>query len=235
MAANEELLANALVNREFVYRFLWRFFAKEPDAEMLALCGNDLTAQQMAVFFEEGSTGLNAFLALAQLAGEYAAGQNGGIDRLSQEFTRLFLGPAAPVAPLWESVYADNDHLLFTQTTLDVRETYRTAGYVASAYPKEADDHLAIELDFLAALTGRCAQAVRANDTALARAYLVYQRAFLEHHVGRLAAFASERLAQDIPEGFGNFYPYALALTREACTIDMMIVEQLQALLGEDA
>lgn len=229
-----EVLENAQVNREFVYRFLWRLFAAEPDGDALELLAGPLAAEQFAILFEEGSAGLSAQRHLAKLASQIA--DEGAIDSLRDEFTRLFLGPAMPVVPLWESVQMDNDHLMFSQTTLDVREAYRATGFEASAYPKEADDHLAIELDYMAALAHRTLESIREGEFGIARAYCEHQRLFLSMHLTRWVPVAYDMLVHEIPVGFSDFYPYALALVREVCNTDsQIVVEFKQALLDAAA
>ena len=222
-------LENALINREFVYRYLWRLFATEPDADMLELVSGDVVAQQLGIMFDEEGDGAKAQEQLAMMAKVYLADGDGGVETLRAEFTRLFLGPAAPVTPLWESVYVDNDHLLFSQTTLEIRELYRGAGFTAAAYPKEADDHLAIQLDFMAALTAKAADALAKEDPALADALLAYQAMFLERHLNRFIPLILERFRTDAPDTVGDFYLFALALAREACHTDADVIGQLRS------
>ncbi|MBR2789509.1 MAG: molecular chaperone TorD family protein [Eggerthellaceae bacterium] len=225
---DDKLFAFAQVNREFAYRYLWRFFAMEPDEAMLNLIAGDVAGSQLGILLDAESDGMKAQTRLAGLARDYLEGEGGGLAHLRDEFTRLFLGPAAPIAPLWESVYLDNDHLLFSRTTLEIRELYKTAGFAAGAAPKEADDHLAIELDFMAALAKRTAEALSAGDRALASAYTVYQKAFLEQHLTRFVPQIIEQLDAKIPDDYGDFYCYALILVREVTGADMLVLTQMR-------
>jgi putative dimethyl sulfoxide reductase chaperone len=65
------------------------------------------------------------------------------------EYQRLFVGPGPIEVPLWESVYRSKDHLLFEETTFQVRKLYHRFGLQYHKENNEPDDHLLIELEFL--------------------------------------------------------------------------------------
>ena len=67
------------------------------------------------------------------------------------DFNRLFVGPAAIPAPPYASAYAE-DPLLMGKRTLEVRDAYRALGLVVPDQNATPDDHLAFELDAVAAL-----------------------------------------------------------------------------------
>ncbi|MCL2848969.1 MAG: molecular chaperone TorD family protein [Micrococcales bacterium] len=67
---------------------------------------------------------------------------------------------AAKVAP-YESVHRGVDHLVFDAQTLQVRGAYQALGLRAPELNHEPDDHLGLELDFLAA---SCLRALDAQD-----------------------------------------------------------------------
>ena len=56
------------------------------------------------------------------------------------------------VAPPWGSVYLDREKLLFTEETLYVRRYYEHYGFELKNKYSEPDDHLGLELQFIAAL-----------------------------------------------------------------------------------
>ncbi len=83
------------------------------------------------------------------------------VDTLSSDYARIFVGPASLPAPPWESVYVDRKRVVMTETTLRVRNAYRAQGFVAKRYPHVPDDHLALELDFMAALAQEALEAAQ--------------------------------------------------------------------------
>lgn len=67
------------------------------------------------------------------------------------DFNRLFVGPAAIPAPPYASAYAE-EPLLMGKQTLEVRDAYRALGLAVPDQNATPDDHLAFELDAVAAL-----------------------------------------------------------------------------------
>jgi len=72
------------------------------------------------------------------------------------DYQRLFLGPGHLLAPPWESVYRSHEHVLFDHTTLEVRKAYRQMGFIV-ANSEEPDDHIGLELLFVAILSEKSA------------------------------------------------------------------------------
>lgn len=71
-------------------------------------------------------------------------------EALREDYENLFFGPAHILAAPWESVYENEDRLLFGQSELEVRKFYRSFGVDVSE--KEAADHLAFQLAFISRL-----------------------------------------------------------------------------------
>ena len=75
------------------------------------------------------------------------------LDELRIEYTRLFINAVPHVTvPPYASVYLDGSGILQGPTTERTRDFYREHGYDLASETEPAD-HLALELDFLAALT----------------------------------------------------------------------------------
>lgn len=71
---------------------------------------------------------------------------------LRQDYAYLFyMAPASGVSA-YESVYRSDDGTLFGPTTLEVRAVYTAFGCALESNASEPDDHLGIELAFLAKL-----------------------------------------------------------------------------------
>lgn len=81
----------------------------------------------------------------------------GGINEeafkeLSADYTRLFVGVGKVLAPPWESVYFNEDRMVFQEQTLDVRNWYRRFGLELENLHREPDDHIGLEMTFVAYL-----------------------------------------------------------------------------------
>lgn len=122
--------------------------------------------------------GANALRAWADSYTEAAA------DAVYNDCMALLIGPGKPLAAPWESVYSEaNEGLIFQQETLDVRRAYRAFGLQVDQLHHEPDDHIAYELEFVATLASRAAEALRAGREGEAQALLDAKNAFLVDHL----------------------------------------------------
>ncbi|GIG34771.1 TorD/DmsD family molecular chaperone [Cellulomonas pakistanensis] len=112
-----------------------------------------------------------------------ARGAGADLDAVRRDHQALFVGPGPLLAPPYESVHRGRERLLFEAPTFEVRAAYRAFDRVAPALNREPDDHLGLELDFVAHLALRVLDAVDAGDEPRADATLVALREFLADHV----------------------------------------------------
>jgi TorA maturation chaperone TorD len=104
-------------------------------------------------------------------------------DDLCADYTRLLLGPGEVIAPPWESVYYSAERLLFQEKTLQVRTWYQRFGLEAENLHKEPDDHIGLELAFVAHLAQRAVTALDQQEQACFEYTLAAQREFLSEHL----------------------------------------------------
>lgn len=88
---------------------------------------------------------------LASLPGREA------VHWVAAEYTRLFVGPGVPPAPLWESLYREGGKFLFGQPTFDMKQVLREHGLGLDEGARQLEDHLGVELLYLAAMSERFA------------------------------------------------------------------------------
>lgn len=72
-----------------------------------------------------------------------------GPQPLALAYARLFLGPFEILAPPYASMYLDPDGRLMGYVSLQVEKAYTEALLAPSSCPREAPDHVAIELEFM--------------------------------------------------------------------------------------
>ena len=114
------------------------------------------------------------------LAGEAA------LEQLAVVFDRAFFGMGPRTAQKafpYESVYTSEGGLMMQDAYAEVLHVYRGAGFAKNPGFKEPEDHLAVELAFMALLCGRAVEALRAGDEAGAERQLRAQREFLSDHL----------------------------------------------------
>jgi TorA maturation chaperone TorD len=126
-----------------------------------------------------------------------------------RDYNRLFFGPDRMIAPPYESVHRSEEHLVFERETMLVRAAYAEFGLAAPRLNKEPDDHLGLELSFLATLCVRGMDALDdADDAELAR-LLRGIRSFLADH---LLVWAPTCLTQAAEGATTHFYQGVAAL-----------------------
>lgn len=201
-----------LAGRLYVYTLLHKVFGREPDGELLALLTAGVTGEALGLFsLQEGDTLSKAAAFLTEVQEDREA--PGFLEAVREEYMHLFVGPAKLIAPPWESIYFGDDELLFQESTLKVRNTYRAFGLLPEGYPRVPDDSLALELDFMAQLAQRSLDALRGGDAAALRRSLEASDRFLAEHLlvwvprfaTRVAASPSALLYPQMSQILDNF------------------------------
>lgn len=127
-----------------VLKVLQSVFGAEPSVGQVNALREDTFQEALALL------GLGGNEAIACAMDQFLTDEN-DFQRIGEGYYRLFVSPSLEVSP-WESTYVGNPQLLFQESTLDVRNFYKSLGYVADKFQQVADDHIAIELGFLSAL-----------------------------------------------------------------------------------
>lgn len=157
-------------------RFFWwlaEWFLNPPDAQRLA----SLPRREEA----EPPQPLDLLDAAWQALAD-AGLSSGGQDALGVEFTRLFtgvqegMGPPPPFESVWR------EQRLVGETTAKVIEIYQSSGFADIEPSAGPQDHIAVELKFIALLALRESEAWQAGDAALAITRMTQQDQFLRLH-----------------------------------------------------
>jgi TorA maturation chaperone TorD len=130
---------------------------------------------------------LRGLALLQQWAGYPAEINEAKMVELAADNTRLFIGIGTVLAPLWESVYFSKERLIFQECTLEVRNWYRRFNLVPETLYKEPDDHISLEMEFIAYLSTLARQAREAGDQMASESILEVQREFFSKHLLRWA------------------------------------------------
>lgn len=203
--------------REFLYSFVSRGLAKEPDETFCAVA----SSSELLWAFEEFFNGDRANKACGMLSS--MVDRPDAIEVLRLQFTRTLIGPDKLPASPWESSFDTKEHLVFQKTTLDVRGFFRSEGYVSAGYPHEPDDHIATELSFMAVLAGKTRAAFDAGNTVEGERLLRKQSRFIKDHLLRWIGLYAAGLEAS-SEGT-EFYAQLVRLAdwvvdRDACVLE---------------
>lgn len=164
-----------------MYRLASHAFLKEPTDEELA--GLVETARAALAAGEGWNLPCEKEL-LDSLAALDAADDSLG-TQVRSEYAELFVGPRPPLAPLYESLYVGFPRRLLTETTRKVRDTYERCGLTVEQRNRIPDDHLGFELEFMARLAEREADALEASDAQAADEAAAEQERFIREHLGQ--------------------------------------------------
>jgi len=133
--------------------------------------------------------------------------------------------------PPYESTYMAARGASEAIVLASVERDYATAGLYGTSTKKQAPDHISMEMEFLAILCGREAEAWEAEKTPQGIGLLEKQSKFIETHLGLwLRAFAYDVRKADE----GGLYADAAAATLAFVTHDRDLVEELAASLGNE-
>jgi TorA maturation chaperone TorD len=162
-------------------RFFWwlaEWFLSPPNADQLASLVNPDMAQPPLDAMD------SAWLALSNAAPDLAMTS---LDEIGAEFTRLFSGISEGKGPPppFESVWREDR--LIGESTVAVLEAYTRAGFSDIDPDAGPQDHVSVELKFIAMLALREAEAWRADDSTGAHQRLLQQRDFLRVHLSTWA------------------------------------------------
>lgn len=217
-------LSQETANRKNVYALLARCFEKEVDAAFAADVAESFAFESEDAVLNESVAALRACLAGVDAA---------GIEQLAVWFDRIFfgMGPlSAKHAFPYESVYTSQRGLLMQEAYGTTRRAYRENGLQKSDDFAEPDDHLAVQLAFMAALCDRAAEALEARDEDAAEAAFKVQRQFARGHllnwIGRFAAdVETAASAGDTPES--GFYAHAARFTARFVELDVATLDDM--------
>jgi TorA maturation chaperone TorD len=226
---SDENMHVLLVGRAAVYRILQNLIGNEPNEESLQQLV-DPTTREVLGLFSQGSA--NYQYAFDNLYGALERGtkESGFLRHLEDCFNRLFVGPGAVEAPPWESVHLNKENTLFQPSTLDVRKAYVASGFIPQQYPHVADDHIAIELDFLARLAERAEMSLESGDTATALSALAASEEFLRKH---LMKWVHNFAASVAAATHAYFYQEVAAMLAAFLPVDLEVLAGLQDALDK--
>ncbi|MCL1798905.1 MAG: molecular chaperone TorD family protein [Eggerthellaceae bacterium] len=125
--------------------------------------------------------------------------------KLVADNTFLFAGLQEMSVPPWESFYFNKERMIFQKETMEVRNWYRKHGFQSSKLNHEPDDHIGLELLFIARLLETCDEDPAALDDA--RAFAVGHPVKWAH---LWAARVLEHAQTDLYRGLARVIPPSL-------------------------
>lgn len=205
--------------RYYAYLLLQSIFGVEPSADQREAIVSD--SAQEALRLAGGS------LAYSQAVKAFLmyVSEHEDIESWKDDYTRLFVGPGKLQASPWESVYVNDEPLLFVESTIDVRKAYLNQGYAPKLFPHVADDHISLELDFMKRLSANACDALDNGNRDSALDYLKASKAFLSEHLLKWVAQFASRVAASAPGYYALAADVLVSLVEhDGDTIDSLVL-----------
>ena len=213
----------------FTYELFHKLLGGEPNAELLSIMASLHTEQILALAacgysFDDADRGVSEdspvgrFLACAKSLDTTAE----AADDLRGQYMKYLAGPMKGNAQPWESVYTSHRGLLFQETTLEVRNFYRSFGCIPAEYPHVADDHVALECGFMAVLARRASEALASGNTQDVEQLLDGERRFLTEHMLKWLPQFAEAIAARPGD---SIYQHAVCALAAICESDARALE----------
>ncbi|AGA70751.1 putative component of anaerobic dehydrogenase [Desulfitobacterium dichloroeliminans LMG P-21439] len=167
--------------------------------------------------------GLNKLIRCTEELERLSASQ--AIQEIHFEYTDLFLGPGQPKAPPWESVYRTPEKLVFGGPTLQVRELFRQNGFEFKFKHRMPEDHMGLELIFLASAGDRLCEALTSDsEETSTKAVIESQISFIKDHpLTWIADFSKDASLH----GSIGFYPGLIELIWGVLLWDLELLEEM--------
>lgn len=221
---NTEALKTELVGEALLFGLLGRMLYGELDKAWL----ESLITDEV---FSESPFGTNQIEIRKglELLSRWSAENRDGISEdefksLQFDQLRLLIGLDRVLAPVWESVYFNESRLVFQQQTHEVREWYARFGLQIERFNREPDDHIGLELSFVAHLATRALNVVD-EDPQCFEKFVEAQRKFLSEHLlcwgPAWAKLVKQHAETDFYRGVGHLTHGALLAATEVLQIKM--------------
>ena len=141
---------------------------------------------------------------------------------LAATYATLFLNVGPKPVFLVESVYRSEGHILYAKPYFEITDAYALLGFEKSKSFSEPEDHIAVELEFMARLCELTAQSLSEDNLSYATKYVNLQREFLKDHLTKWVPTLTDKLK----EASDNLFYTALAhLTRGFIAQDDQFVD----------
>ncbi len=193
-----EEIKKATMTRGTLYRVLSRGFSLEIDEaylEWMVLLEptiNELASHIDNEDFEKGADRLAAFV--HSVKQDYEKDKGKFLQDLAVEYASLFLNVGPKPVYLAESVYLGKDHLLYEEPYFDVVRIYGLYEFKKRSSFKEPEDHIAIELEFMAHLCDLACLSLDQENKEYAAGYMENQIEFLDLHLSKWVPKLVEKL-----------------------------------------
>ena len=216
---SQECISTLMESRATMYDLLARVYHKEVDESFLA--------ELRAMHYPQNSDNAQVNEAFRRVYTYLRHVPEDVLDELAVDYGLAFLGAGKlnpEAAYPYESVYTSTHALLMQEARDEALAIYRSQGIDKSDTWRDPEDHIALELEFMATLSRRTAQAITDADDDTARSLIATQHGFMTHHLLNWAP----RFLVDVPRyARTDFYKAFAQLTDAFLSDDLELIEDV--------
>lgn len=225
MTKTMESVQILLAASHYSYELFQSIFGSAPNPALIEVLISDKTKDVFELFRMKDSYSYQKDIEhFSKFKQYYHDNKEEALELLSSEYTYLFIGPQKLPAPPWESFYCSREKLLFQESTLKVRQVYMKYDFIPAEHPHVADDHLALELDFLAILSGMAKKEYKEKNMKRFAQLLEEHKRFLQEHLLLWVPKFSERI-QESPTRY--LYPIMASMLKDFLEIQKDVIDEI--------
>lgn len=163
-------------NRAGLYSFLSRVYRQEMDKALLENIKSSNPLNIDDAEMARACNKLREILERTPINEEY-------VENLEADYASLFLGIGRYPAHPYESVYLNKDRVIMGESRDDVLRIYMQEGLQKADWFKEPEDHIAVELEFMAFLCMQLQEALSRGTSDRVLSLIEAQKDFFEKHL----------------------------------------------------
>lgn len=205
----EELVQENRARGE-MYRLMASVFFRELDEDQIAVLKERPLAAPEQGRMKEGAAKVFRFFRMAP---------PDVLTRLRVDYARVFLAAGVyegDTAVPFESVFTGEEGILMDDARDEVLALYRAEDVTVQPTLQTPEDHLSFELEFMAILSDRVAEALAAGQTDEANRLLAVQQSFVREHLLNWVPQLAERVEKFAKEPFyPAFMDYAIGFMED--------------------
>jgi putative dimethyl sulfoxide reductase chaperone len=180
---NEAQLKEVLIGESLLFGLLGRALYNQPDKNWINSLIADEVFSEVPFSMDRPETKRGQELMQNWIRKNAEGIDEESFTELNADYTRLFVGVGKVLAPPWESVYFNEDRMVFQEQTLEVRNWYQRFGLELENLHREPDDHIGLEMTFVAFLAELAVKALDEQDADNYKLFVNAKRQFLSEHL----------------------------------------------------
>ena len=225
---DKEQIIASMATREFIYRYLSRFYVSYVDMDFLKTIESDAATGHIKLFCGEENIA-NAFQKLLRETAftyDFDPEETGELVSLRRAYDDLFVKGKKALGKGCETFYGASQSEGSQSTISQIRDVFEKYDFSAAAGLRQPVDFLGCELEFMTEMAHKTKAALIVGNFAGALDLLYEQLNFLREHLSYLISCFTTRL-RAYAASVADFYLYAAELSLHVCRYDENYLQRI--------